>query len=127
MRRIVLDMQTALFSEAVSDALDKSDPDFCVYCAESVEQAEALCRSCRAYALITEVTRRHPRTLEDRIALGKAVKAKVPSCKTVLLIDENANPELAAKVRQTKKDGLVDNFIYGSVSPTYLAAVIDAL
>ena len=30
-------------------------------------------------------------------------------------------------VRQAKKDGLVDNFIYGSVSSTYLSAVIDAL
>ena len=34
---------------------------------------------------------------------------------------------LADKVRQAKKDVLVDNFIYGSVSSTYLSAVIDAL
>ena len=35
--------------------------------------------------------------------------------------------KLADKVRQVKKDGLIDNFIYGSVSSTYLSAVIDAL
>ena len=29
--------------------------------------------------------------------------------------------------RLAKKDGLADNFIYGSVSPDYLAAVMDAL
>ena len=34
---------------------------------------------------------------------------------------------LAAAVRQAKKDGLADNFTYGSVSPDYLAAVMDAL
>ena len=31
------------------------------------------------------------------------------------------------RVRQAKKDGLIDNFIYASVSPSYLAAVLDTL
>lgn len=35
--------------------------------------------------------------------------------------------KLADKVCQAKKGGLIDNFIYGSVSSTYLSAVIDAL
>ena len=47
--------------------------------------------------------------------------------KTLLLVDENADEMLAADVRQTVKDRLVDNFIYASVSPTYLAGVIDTL
>ena len=32
-----------------------------------------------------------------------------------------------AKVRRAKKDGLIDNFLYGSVSATYLSAVVDTL
>ena len=48
-------------------------------------------------------------------------------CKVVLLVDEKSDAALAAAVRQAKKDGLADNFIYGSVSPDYLAAVMDAL
>lgn len=48
-------------------------------------------------------------------------------CKTLLLVDENADEMLAADVRQAVKDRLVDNFIYASVSPTYLAGVIDTL
>ena len=55
------------------------------------------------------------------------VKAQNPNCKIVLVVDENTEKKLADKVRQAKKDGLVDNFIYGSVSSTYLSAVIDAL
>ena len=55
------------------------------------------------------------------------VKAHNPGCKIVLVVDENTEKKLADKVRQAKKDGLVDNFIYGSVSSSYLAAVIDAL
>lgn len=35
--------------------------------------------------------------------------------------------KLADRVRQAKKDGKIDNFIYGSVSATYLSAVIDVL
>ena len=34
---------------------------------------------------------------------------------------------LAAQGRKPVKDQLVDNFIYASVSPTYLAGVIDTL
>ena len=48
-------------------------------------------------------------------------------CKVLLLVDENADELLAADVRQAVKDQLVDNFIYASVSPTYLAGVIDTL
>ena len=55
------------------------------------------------------------------------VKAQRPGCKIVLVVDENTEKKLADKVRQAKKDGLIGNFIYGSVSSTYLSAVIDTL
>ena len=42
-------------------------------------------------------------------------------------MDENADEMLAADVRQAVKVQLVDNFIYASVSPKYLAGVIDTL
>lgn len=55
------------------------------------------------------------------------VKQQSPHCKIVLIVDENAEKELARHVLQAKKDGLIDNFIYGSVSDAYLSAVIDTL
>lgn len=55
------------------------------------------------------------------------IKLQNPECKIVLVVDGNTEKRLADKVRQAKKDGLVDNFIYGSVSATYLSAVIDTL
>ena len=42
-------------------------------------------------------------------------------------LDENAEKELAKEVRQAKKDGLIDQFIYGSISATYLADIVDSL
>ena len=128
MRRLVLDMQCKLFSDAISQALVVNDPDFEPMRAETPEETVRLCRSSFAYALIMEVTGYNaPWNLEERLALGKQVKAAVPDCKIVLLVDEKADESLASQVRQAKKDGLIDNFIYASVSPAYLSAVIDTL
>lgn len=127
MKRIVLDMQCAMFADAISQALERSDPDFNVLRAEAPEKTAALCRSRLAYALNMEVTGYPPWRLEERLRLRNEVKRQRPDCKILLLIDENANRALAFRVLQAKKDGRIDNFIYASVSPTYLAAVLDTL
>ena len=74
-----------------------------------------------------EVTGHNPWSLKERLLLCNEVKRKSPECKVVFLVDEKADTNLAGEVRQAKKDGFIDNFIYGSVSPTYLSAVIDTL
>ena len=65
--------------------------------------------------------------LSERLKLCNAVKQLGWVCKILLLVDENADELLASEVRQAVKDQLADNFIYASVSPTYLAGVIDTL
>ena len=55
------------------------------------------------------------------------VKRQTPQCKIVLIVDENAQKPLARRVLQAKKDGLIDNFIFGSISAEYLTAVVDTL
>ena len=127
MRRVVLDMQCNLFSEAISQALTHSDPDFAVCRAESPSDTVRLCRSMAAYAVIMEVTNYTPWRLGERLLLREQLRRQAPECKAVLLVDEKADAALAAAVRQAKKDARVDNFIYGSVSPDYLAAVMDTL
>ena len=127
MRRVVLDMQCNMFAEAISQALTRSDPDFAVCRAESPSDTARLCRSMVAYAVIMEVTAYTPWRLSERLALRDDIKRQIPLCKVVLLVDEKLDAALATAVRQAKKDGLVDNFIYGSVSPDYLAAVMDTL
>ena len=74
-----------------------------------------------------EVTGYPPWRLEERLRLRNEVKRQRPDCKILLLVDENADRALAFRVLQAKKDGRIDNFIYASVSPTYLAAVLDTL
>ena len=87
----------------------------------------ALCRNCRANVLVMEVLRQGVWKLSERLRLCNAAKQLGWVCKVLLLVDENADEPLAAEVRQAVKDQLVDNFIYASVSPTYLAGVIDTL
>ena len=127
MRRIVLDMQCAMFAEAIARALKSSDPDYIIRRSQKPSDTAALCRSSHACVLLMEVTGSALWSLSERLKIRDAVKTTMPDCKIALLVDEKADAPLADAVRQAKKDGLVDNFIYCSVSPSYLFAVIDTL
>ena len=127
MRRVVVDMQNALFGDAISSALENFDSDFSVHQSESPKETVNLCFDIQANILIMEVTSYTPWKLEERMKIRDEGKAYSPDCRIVLVVDENTEKKLADKVRLAKKDGLIDNFIYGSVSATYLSAVIDAL
>ena len=127
MRRVVVDMQNTLFADAIATALKKFDSDFDVFCSERPEKTLEMCDYTLAQILIMEVTNYTPWKFEERMKIRDTVKQRDPTCKIVLVVDENTEKKLADKVRQAKKDGLIDNFIYGSVSATYLSAVIDTL
>ena len=127
MRRVVVDMQNALFADAIATALRNFDSDFEVYQSESPAKTTDMCVFTEANILIMEVTAYTPWKLEERMKIRAELKKTNPDCKIVLVVDENTEKKLADKVRQAKKDGLIDSFIYGSVSSTYLSAVIDAL
>ena len=108
-------------------SLSGCDPDFLVYRSSRPEETLARCRTCRANVVVMEVIRQGIWKLSERLKLCNAVKQLSWVCKVLLLVDEDADELLAAEVRQAVKDQRVDNFIYASVSPTYLAGVIDTL
>lgn len=127
MRRVVLDMQNILFADALAEALRRFDSDFEPVMCENPDETETLCSSVLANVLIMEVTAAKTRGFEERMNILRHVRGLLPECKIAFIVDENSEKKLADKVRQAKKDGLIDNFIYSSVSSTYLSAVIDAL
>ena len=127
MRRVVIDMQNILFADAVAEALRRFDSDFEPIMSERPDKTLLLCEVLLANVLIMEVTAYTPWKLEERMKIRDELRERNPDCKIVLVVDENTDKQLADQVRQAKKDGLVDNFIYGSVSSSYLSAVIDAL
>lgn len=127
MRRVVVDMQSTLFADAIARTLRDFDSDFDVCCSESPEKTSDLCDYTIAQILIMEVTNYTPWRFEERMKIRSTVKERNRNCKIVLVVDENTDKKLADKVRLAKKDGLIDSFIYGSVSTNYFSAVIDTL
>ncbi len=120
-------MKGGLLAEAVVQSLSGCDMDFLVYRSSKPEETLALCRTCRANVLVMEVIRQGIWKLSERLRLCSAVRQLGWACKVLLLVDESTDELLASEVRQTVKDQLADSFIYASVSPTYLAGVIDTL
>lgn len=127
MRRVVVDMQNVLFADAIATALRDFDSDFEVFKSETPDKTVDMCADTEANILIMEVTAYTPWKIAERMKIRNEIKKQNPKCKIVLVVDENTEKKLADKVRLAKKDGLIDNFVYGSVSATYLSAVIDTL
>ena len=128
MRQVIVNMKDYIFADAVAQALrSDSASDFA---AENIGRPGDIVQYCSIlspYALLMEVTRYEPFTLDERLMIGDAVKRSAPECKVVLLVDENSEKELAKRVRAAKKDGFIDQFIYGSTSASFLVALMDAL
>ena len=127
MRRIVINMQNSLFCNAISETLRISGNDLNPYSVDSPDKVIDECKWVVPYALLMEVTGYTPWKLCERMKIISSVRLQIPECKIVLIVDENAEKELAKEVRQAKKDGLIDQFIYGSISATYLADIVDSL
>ena len=127
MSRIVINMQNSLFCNAIADALRRSGNELEPYTIDSPDKVVDECKWIAPYALLMEVTGHTPWLLSERLKIRDAVKAQDPDCKIVFIVDENAEKAIAKQVKQAKKDGLIDQFIYGSISASYIADIVDSL
>ena len=123
----MINMQNSLFCNAISETLRISGNELNPYSVDSPDKVIDECKWVAPYALLMEVTGYTPWKLCERMKIISSVRLQIPECKIVLIVDENAEKELAKEVRQAKKDGLIDQFIYGSISATYLADIVDSL
>ena len=127
MRRVVVDMQNALFADAIATALQKFDSDFEVCQSESPDKTADLCIFTEANVLIMEVTAYTPWLLCERMKLRDEVKATCPDCKIALIVDSNTEKQAAKDIRDAKKNGIIDQFFYGSMTAEYLMDQIYAM
>lgn len=127
MRRIAINMQNTLFCNAIANTLRDSGNELEPYMIDSPEKIADECSWIVPYALLMEVTGYTPWTLSERMKIRDVIKAEHPQCRIALIVDENAEKDVARQVRQAKKDGLIDQFIYGSISASYLADIVDSL
>lgn len=127
MKRILINMQNTLFCNAISETLRSSGNELDPYTVDSPDRVVDECKWLAPYAILMEVTGYAPWRLEERMKLRDATKEVLPECKIVLVVDENAEKDVAKLVKETKKQGLIDQFVYGSISASYLADIIDSL
>ncbi len=126
MKVVLMNLQNSLFAEAVERFL-RGDGDFRIlnvrHPGEVLRQSELT----HPEIAFLEVTRYPLWTFDDRIRLRDSLKAILPSCKIVLMTDEDADLELADEVKTAKIQGLIDGFVYSSVSMTYLSAYLQTI
>lgn len=127
MRKIVVDMQNFLFADSVATAFRSSGYDIDVIRTESPKDTLELCQVYKPYVLIMEVTSYTPWKLDERLNLRKQVKAVCPECKIALIVDSNTERQAAKDIRDAKKNGLIDQFFYGSMTAEYLMDQIYAM
>lgn len=127
MKRILINMQNTLFCNAIAETLRNSGNELDPYIADRPDSVVDECKWVAPYAILMEVTGYTPWKLEERMKIRDAVRELNPECKIVLVVDENAEKDVAKRIKQAKKDGLIDQFIYGSISASYLADIVDSL
>ena len=126
MQRVIISMQNYVFAQATEMAM-RNHGGFHVTIVEKPEDVVKNCVSLAATALLMEVTSYTPYKLEERLKIRQELKKQSPDCKIVLMVDENSEKRTAEDVKQAKKDGLIDQFIFGSTSASFLVALMDAL
>ena len=116
MKRIKLDICNGLMDAAITRMLEHTE-------GFSVIRGAAL----PADVLLMESAYDPGFTLGDCLTRAKLLRSRCPECKVIVLCDENSAPEIARQVVQAKKDGRIDDFVYSSVSESYLTALLSAL
>lgn len=129
MRKIVVSIQNGLLAEAITGMLHDSGEfqPFRISVGSKKDDVVSSCEMLSADILIAEVSYASGTSVETRLREVKDVRKKVPDCKIVLLCDENSAPDIAREVTLAKKDGLIDNFFYSSVTAKYLLAALVSL
>lgn len=127
MKKIVLDIQSGIHAHNMERMLMQKLDDYQVVISESPDSTAGWCRSHRPDVLLMEVKAYSPWMFSERMDICKKMKQTMPECRIILFVDDESDSDLTAKVRQAKRDGAIDAFLFGSVSDNYFASVIDSV
>ena len=125
MPRVVVNTQSYMFADMIKRTLESGD--FSVTIVDKPEKLLPEFNRTAANIVLMEVTGYTPWKIEERMKLRNQIKQIDLDCKIVFLVDEKAEPVIAQKVRRAKIDGLIDQFIYTSISASYLLGVMETL
>lgn len=126
MARLVVNTQNTLFADTLRRTLGK-DGDFTVYTVDRPGDVLTEINRVAAEIVLLEVTAYTPWKLSERLALRGSIRKTDPHCKIVFLVDEKIDAKIAEEVKEAKLMGLIDQFIFSSISASYLAALMETL
>ena len=103
-RKIVLDIRSAIHAHNMERMLMQELEDCQVVVSESPDSTAEWCKLHKSDVLLMEVKDYSPWMFPERMEITKK-----------------------ESVRQAKRDGFIDAFLFGSVSENYFASVIDSV
>ena len=127
MKKIVLDIQSDIHAHTMERMLMQKLDDCQVVISESPDATAEWCKTHQPDVLLMEVKAYSPWMFNERMAIRYKVKRNTENCRVILFVDDDTDGELTEKVRQAKREGLIDAFLFGSVSENYFASVIDSV
>lgn len=129
MRKVVVSIHNGLLSEAIMKMLDDSGEFIPYHAVTTSRKSDAVehCEMVSADLVIAEVAYSASTSVDSRLREARELRRRVPECKIVFLCDENSTPEITREVTQAKRDGVIDNFFYSSVTTKYLLAALTAV
>ena len=125
--KIVLDIQSNIHAHTMERMLMQELDDCQVVISESPDSTAEWCKTHRPDVLLMEVKMFSPWMFSERMAIRDKVKRSTENCRVVLFVDDESNKNLTEEVRQAKREGLIDAFLFDSVSENYFASVIDSV
>ena len=127
MKKIVLDIQSGIHAHNMERMLMQELDDCQVVISESPDSTPEWCKTHRPDVLLMEVKAYSPWMFPERMEICEKVKRLAGNCRVILFVDDESDHELTEKVRQAKRAGSIDAFLFGSVSEAYFASVIDSV
>lgn len=127
MKKIVLDIQSDIHAQTMERMLMQKLDDCQVVISESPDTTAEWCRTHWPDVLLMEVKAYSPWMFKQRMTIRDKVGRSVENCRIILFVDDDTDGELTEQVRQAKREGLIDAFLFGSVSENYFASVIDSV
>ncbi len=124
MKTIAVYIQNKLLLSGVTNAVKERNPKNKIEIIPSIESCLSSCRSSNANVLLAELRDYHPLALEDWLSRVEKIKDALPTCKIVLIVDEENFPKSAAVANSAFKNDEIDMFLYSSSGLNFLVDVI---
>ncbi len=124
MKTIAVYIQNKLLSSGIAHAITARNKENKIEIIPNIESCLSVCRSNNVDVLLAELRDYYPLALDDWLTRVEKIKDAVPTCKIVLIVDEENFPESAKIANSAFKNDEIDMFLYSSSGLNFLVDVI---